>query len=142
MLIEFLPDDDTPITIEERGCEGRYYRGVNTTGLADDGRIVNRLEMRPLHRLSCPGYCRECDWVNEMLSDDIGFESQDYLQGIKHNKLYKLEPWSTRDYYGEVDCGLNIVEVEETEEFIKGQKELVKERKQLIKEVKKDEHNS
>lgn len=76
---------------ERSQCKGRYFRGYVTRYKTKYG-FAEKVEVRPLQRMSCPG-CEHCGWIEDDLNNglELGYLS---FEGIEDGKIYMLQSFN------------------------------------------------
>lgn len=96
------------------GCKGVYYRCRVESFLGVTKEEINtRIRLSKLKRMSCPG-CAVCEYEEEYLREEVNIcGNEEFLNGMEHNAIYKLEIESSKDWETgmyEVD-GIDFVKV-------------------------------
>ena len=90
-------------------CKGLFFRGGKDTYIApSDGAFVERIRMRPLKKVSCPG-CESCMALMDTLEETIsnlryGYSEVIIEPAVEDGGLYELRIYPTsHDEFGNVD---------------------------------------
>lgn len=127
----------------KQGCTGYFFRGYKNIYATKEGKIEQKMGLRLLKRMSCPG-CSECG--KQLLDELPEYFSCVDLEPIEDGAIYQMwDIWSggTYEYPNECDLEIDWKKVFDRngrpvkEEPPKTNAQMIEEKKDKIKQLQK-----